>query len=1287
MSTPANNTAQQYAAARAGSASAIAAVLKETLSPYGITPKVGLRQQDGLLYLALESERPSDPMVLLPLLQNSLDNLQIPWLRQAQVSGRVAGKPQPTWQQHLTLASPGGDPVTDLLRGRTGASPGGALTVGSDGPQHFYRYDYGAQGGTLDPATAPEIAPRPLPVAVLPPPFPQFVGRQRLIEDIKTALGTSQVVELHGAAGVGKTVLLRHLLNDREMTETFADGAVYLSGRRRQPDELLQRLYSAFFDSPVPYRPSYIQVQQALQEKRALVAIDDLSLDQADLDWLMAVLPQGSFIAVSREPLYDCGGTVLELEALPYGDSLQLIEQELGRALTRAEKADVKHLWQAIGGHPAQLRRAAAQVRLTLQGFSALTPPLVDDGEPQTSPQQRQLPLLIQPLTEDQRQLLGLLGATAGIALGLEQAGAMLQRPVADDLETLERLYLVAAEAGGYGLCRDLVAACQQALKPTPWLAQLVDYFTESKIRLTQPDTNTADALIYLCDWCAQAGRWPAGLKLAHALDASLSCQGRWDQWQQVLQLSLQAAQHTVNPAAEAWALHQLGTRALAVGDITLAESALSQALQLRQQVGDPAGQAATRHNLQLIATPGATQLEKTQPPAVRAATPTQPPATQLEPLPDAGPTLIPPVATALEPRPNQWPAALAAALGVTLLTAGLWWGIQRRSPAVPSLTFSGETLDFGQRELGTTSAPQTVLLTNSGDAGLQVSQVVLAADSDFRIEEDGCSAVGVIPPADSCAIVVTFRPTATGERSASLELTVAQENFRLQLLGSGTTEAVPNIAFAPAQLDFKELAVGAEETFTATIANDGTADLTIQGLTVQGSQGEEFAIANTNCTAVALAPDVSCTVQIRFKPQQGGARRANLVVTSNAPVAASLPLTGAGVKAAVPIPVDDRVTTPVNTPITIAVLDNDRDPAGGSLTLVSAGKAQSGQVQLNDNNTLTYRPSGQGATTDSFTYAVRNGRGEAAEGLVVVTITAAPVATAPQANPDRGETQAGQPVTVDVLANDVGDTISLGTFDSRSQFGGTVVQGQNGLIYTPAEGFSGVDRFSYIVRDRNGTPSQTAQVEILVEGQPVPSPQPDRATTPMDTAVTIDVLANDGDRLEIDTVESPSPAGATIAISDGVLTYRPAVGWAGTDQFTYTVRDLGGALSAPVTVTVEVQRVNAPPLAQDDSSQYRYGGQPQEYAIPVLDNDSDPDGDQSGLVIVAVTQGSFTTVRIGSDRRSLVYVPAYPPQERLSPTGFASDRFTYTVRDADGATSSATVVVSGFYPDAVAPS
>ncbi|ESA34636.1 outer membrane adhesin-like protein [Leptolyngbya sp. Heron Island J] len=1265
----ATTTPTQQTAAQQGDPKAIASILQTRLHAYAITPKVGLRQQDNLLYIALEAAQSTDPKMVLPLVKATLMSLELSWLNLAQVSGRLAGQATPLWQQELILRpavnlQPTVPPLASFMGSpvqvEVGGDFSGQLIVGNNNNQNFYSYAYNVEhGGVLNVAAPPQISARPTPINLRPQPFNSLLDRRDILPQLVQALQTAQPIELYAADGFGKTALVRHLMYDAQATTRFSDGVVYTPAHRLLPADLLQALHDAFYESNVPYKPSYTQVQHALQNKQALIVLDDLGLEKPDLDRLVPVVPHGTFVLTSTERTYWGEGVAIDLPGLPLEDSFKLIERELGRALTTAEETVVRTLWQTLKGHPLQLRRIAAHVKQTKQPLTAFIVPKA--GAPHTGfspiPAETVFYTILDKLPTSHHPVLALLGALGGLALTPEQALAIAQVANAETiLSELHGLHLVSMGANGYHLCPDLVGVCQQTWPIETWLTSAVEYFTSGQAAVGE----STDVLHYLADWSAQSGHWYDCLELSRSLDGVLSLQGRWGQWQQVLEQSLQAAQQTGNQAAEAWSLHQLGTQALAEGNTAQAETALTQALQLRKALGDQAGAAITRHNLSLLV-----------PPLV---------------APEASSTAGGAGAmTGLSTKT----VLLAAAGGVAALvtTAVLLWPLDTSSPSA-SFTLSAEAMEFGERQLNTASDPQALTLSNTGNSLVSIDRMVLRGNRDFRVDEDSCTPTLMLAPGETCEITVIFTPNSLGARAATMELQLDGKTQVIPLTGAGTAVSVPGISIVPASVTFNEVQLEDIARNTVTINNDGTAPLTIQALAITGEQASDFAIANT-CAETTLAPDTSCTVELTFSPSATGERRATLTIENNAS-AVAVALNGIGTRRPTPPKAeDDSITTQADTPVTIDVLSND-DPVDGELTIVNVTAPQAGQVVVNADNTLTYRPDGE-ANLDRFTYQVRNGQNRTAQATVTVTIEPVkpdPV-PAPTASADRAETEAGQPVTIPVLNNDSGEALTVASFDSPSQFGGTVVQNNDGtLTYRPAADFSGVDRFGYTVRDRNGTVSDPANVEVLVNAAPPPMPQDDQVTTDQDIPVTISVLANDqGDGLRIADVQTQTAAGGVVQDNGNqALVYTPPAGFFGEDRFSYTVRDRNGLTSERAIVTVQVNRINQPPVATDDYDEYDVSAysEPTEVSLDVLTNDRDPDGDNTDLRIESVTSGEFIKARISNDGRSILYTQVFPP-ESFFDGNIAYDSLTYTIQDADGAISqTATVEIEVYYESPV---
>jgi len=183
--------------------------------------------------------------------------------------------------------------------------------------------------------------------------------------------------------------------------------------------------------------------------------------------------------------------------------------------------------------------------------------------------------------------------------------------------------------------------------------------------------------------------------------------------------------------------------------------------------------------------------------------------------------------------------------------------------------------LTFAAQQIGTSSATQQVLLTNSGDVALTL--VTASISSGPFTATSGCGAS--LAAHSTCAINVAFVPTATG--AASGVLTVSDQ-FRSQTVAlSGTGVAPAGVSLTPsAGLVFGAVGVGlTSPTQTMTLTNNGGVTLTISGIAVSG----DFHLASTTCGA-ALAPNAACTLLIVFAPTAGGMRTGALTLTDNAP-------------------------------------------------------------------------------------------------------------------------------------------------------------------------------------------------------------------------------------------------------------------------------------------------------------------------------------------------------------------------------------------------------------------
>ena len=108
-----------------------------------------------------------------------------------------------------------------------------------------------------------------------------------------------------------------------------------------------------------------------------------------------------------------------------------------------------------------------------------------------------------------------------------------------------------------------------------------------------------------------------------------------------------------------------------------------------------------------------------------------------------------------------------------------------------PVASLSSTTLGFGAVNTGSTSSQQTVMLTNTGAATLQLSAISIS-NSEFARVGGTCTPTSALAVSASCSLTLTFTPAATGVRSGTLTIThnAAVTTSTVSLAGTGAATA-----------------------------------------------------------------------------------------------------------------------------------------------------------------------------------------------------------------------------------------------------------------------------------------------------------------------------------------------------------------------------------------------------------------------------------------------------------------------------------------------------------------
>jgi hypothetical protein len=183
-----------------------------------------------------------------------------------------------------------------------------------------------------------------------------------------------------------------------------------------------------------------------------------------------------------------------------------------------------------------------------------------------------------------------------------------------------------------------------------------------------------------------------------------------------------------------------------------------------------------------------------------------------------------------------------------------------------PTANISPTTLTFPGEIVGTTSGPQAVTLSNKGNALLTISST--AHSGDFA-ESDSCG--GTVAVGATCALNITFTPTANGPRTGSITVT------------DNAAASPQSVALTGTGLDFSV----SSQTSSQTVSAGLSATYTIAATALGGAFNNAVAFTASGAPA-------GSTVTFNPTPVTPGATSATttMTVTLTAGVAETIPLT-----------------------------------------------------------------------------------------------------------------------------------------------------------------------------------------------------------------------------------------------------------------------------------------------------------------------------------------------------------------------------------------------------------
>jgi gliding motility-associated-like protein len=341
------------------------------------------------------------------------------------------------------------------------------------------------------------------------------------------------------------------------------------------------------------------------------------------------------------------------------------------------------------------------------------------------------------------------------------------------------------------------------------------------------------------------------------------------------------------------------------------------------------------------------------------------------------------------------------------------------------------------------------------------------------------------------------------------------------------------------------------------------------------------------------------------------------------------------------PVGADDAATTSINTLIAVTVTANDPSAAGSTVTVSSA--PANGTAVVTGAGQITYTPAAGFMGKDTYKYTLTVGG--VLSDPITVTISVKPVGVN-----DVDQTPFNTSVTTTVKANDGASGIGTTVTAAITPLHGSIVVNASGAItYTPTAGYTGPDSYTYTLTTNDGVVSDQITVNITVGSKPVGLD--DVGTTPINTAITTTVTANDPSAAGSTVTVASAPSNGTVVSGPGAgqITYTPAAGFTGKDVYTYTLTN-GGVLSDPIKVTISVK-----PVGVDDVDQTPVNS---PVTTVVKTNDGASGTGTTVTAGAAPSHGSIVINALGT----ITYTPT---------TNYVGiDTYKYTLTTADGVVS-----------------
>jgi len=506
-----------------------------------------------------------------------------------------------------------------------------------------------------------------------------------------------------------------------------------------------------------------------------------------------------------------------------------------------------------------------------------------------------------------------------------------------------------------------------------------------------------------------------------------------------------------------------------------------------------------------------------------------------------------------------------------------------------------------------TTGGTTSSVLTNdklNGVPNPSISSVTLtwntATPTGFTLNPNGTITIAPNTPAGTYTISYKICAVASSTVCDTADIVVTV---------TGTTTSTTTPTTIEANDDVATVSSTTGGTTSSVLTNDklnGVPNPSVSSVTLTWNTATPTGFTLNPNGTITIAPNTPAgTYTISYKI----CAVASPTVCDNANIVVTVTGTTTSTTTPTTIEANDDVATVSSTTggTTSSVLTNDKlngvpNPSISSVTLTWNTATPTG-FTLNPNGTITVAPNTPAGTyTISYKICAVASSTVCDNANIVVTVTGTTTSTTTpttiEANDDVAtvsSTTGG--TTSSVLTNDklngvLNPSISSVTLTWTTTTPTGFTLNPNGTITVAPNTPVGTYTISYkICAVASSTVCDTADIVVTVTGTTTTGTTPvlpiaadDRTTTPIDTPVVVNVLANDtpNGATAPNVVTNPTN-GTTVVNPDGTIEYRPHTGFEGIDTFVYELCNTDGCASATVTIEVISKLIPYNGMSVDD--------------------------------------------------------------------------------------------------------